>query len=103
MGSHPVLARVHPSAARPDRSAAAGDPDEAAATCPYCGRPFARERYRTLHVGLDHPGRLTEEERTAFRRAYREETAEIRRFRLKILALLVVLYFGVLFTYMVVT
>ena len=100
MGAAPILARVQPPAPRSDRPAAR---DGTAATCPYCDRPFARERYRTLHVGLDHPDRLSEEERAAFREAYREESAEIRRLRLKVLALLVVLYFCVLFTYMVLT
>ena len=73
---------------------------EDASLCPHCGRPFSRARYRTLHVGLEHHDRLTDEQREAFVAEYREETAEIKRFRLKALALLIALYFGFLFVYL---
>lgn len=73
---------------------------EAPTTCPHCGRPFSRARYRTLHVGLEHYDRLGDDEREAFVSEYREETAEIKRFRLKALALLIVLYFGFLYLYL---
>lgn len=76
---------------------------EAAHSCPYCGRPFARERYHTLHLGLDHSGTLTDPEREAFAEEYRAETDDIRRFRLKALAILVAVYFGFLFLFLVVT
>lgn len=77
------------------------DPDVGdASSCPHCGRPFSRTRYRTLHVGLEHYDRLDEDEREAFVAEYREETAEIKRFRLKALALLIALYFGFLYLYL---
>lgn len=69
--------------------------------CPHCGRPFSRARYRTLHVGLEHYDRLSSDDREAFVSAYREETAEIKRFRLKVLALLVATYFTFLYLYLV--
>lgn len=74
-------------------------PDGPVYECRYCGRPFARESFRTLHRGLEHAGELTDEERTAFRDAYREEYEQIRLFRLKALGALVVLYFGLLMVY----
>lgn len=76
---------------------------EAAHACPHCGRPFARERYRTLHLGLDHYETLTEPEREAFVEEYRAETDDIRRFRLKALAVLIAVYFAFLFLYLVIT
>lgn len=71
--------------------------------CPRCGRPFARERYCTLHLGLDHSETLTRSEREAFVTEYRTETDDIRRFRLKALAVLIVVYFGFMFLFLVVT
>ncbi|WP_135820029.1 DUF7410 domain-containing protein [Halostella litorea] len=78
-------------------------PGEPTHDCPYCGRPFAREEYRTLHVGLDHPDACTDAEVAAFREAYREESEDLRLFRLKAVGGLVLLYFGFLFTYSLVT
>jgi hypothetical protein len=78
-------------------------PTETTYDCNYCGRPFAREQYRTLHVGLDHHDECTEAEVEAFQDAYRDESEEIRLFRLKAIAALVLLYFGFLFTYSIVT
>lgn len=75
---------------------------EGARACPHCGRPFTRARYRVLHVGLEHYDRLTDEEREAFVSEYRAETDEIKRFRLKALALLVALYFTFLYLYLVI-
>ena len=78
-------------------------PDETTHDCPYCGRPFSEAEYRTLHVGLDHHDECTEAEVEAFQDAYRDESEEIRLFRLKTIAALVLLYFGFLFTYSIVT
>ncbi|MFC4437101.1 MULTISPECIES: hypothetical protein [Natrialbaceae] len=71
--------------------------------CPYCGVPFHERRLRTLHCGLEHPDRLSDRERAAFERAYLEEDAEIRRFRLYALGTLVLVYFVMLFLYAFVT
>ncbi len=77
--------------------------DETTYDCNYCDRPFAREQYRTLHVGLDHHDECTDAEIEAFQDAYSEEGEEIRLFRLKAIGGLVLLYFGFLFTYSIVT
>jgi len=76
--------------------------DDAAATCPYCGRRFPRERAVTLHVGLDHGDAASDEEVAAFQSAYRDERDELRRFQLLALAVLIVVYFGFLFAFAVV-
>lgn len=77
--------------------------DESAAACPYCDRPLETEELLILHEGLDHWERLDEERREAFRETYESETEDLRTFRLKMLALLVVLYFAFLFVYSVET
>ena len=69
--------------------------------CPYCGTPFPRERACTLHVGLAHGDRATDDEVAAFQNAYRGEREGLRRFQLIALAVLVVLYFGFLFAFAV--
>lgn len=80
------------------------DPDRTADTeaeprCSYCGRRFVDGRVLALHRGREHPDRLSAGERTAYDAAYEAETAELRRFRLKALAVLVFVYFGFLFAY----
>ena len=67
--------------------------------CPYCGRRFAREGYRDLHLGQVHADRLDAAERAAYEEARDAEAEEIRMFRLKALAVLVLVYFGFLIVY----
>jgi hypothetical protein len=74
-------------------------PDRSAVECDYCGRPFADESLLALHRGYTHPTETTESERAAFEDAYETETSRLRRFRLKSLAALVLLYFGLLMVY----
>ncbi|MFT4890696.1 MAG: hypothetical protein ACI9YT_001614 [Halobacteriales archaeon] len=78
-------------------------PDASPVECPHCGRPFVRERHRDLHVGLHHGDVADDEELGAVGPALDAERTELRRFRLKALIVLVVLYFGLLFTYSIVT
>lgn len=76
-------------------------PDDAPThSCPYCNRPFRTERLRKLHVGLDHPELIDDDERDAFQDAYLDENEEIGLFRLKVLAVLVLIYFSFLFVYL---
>lgn len=70
--------------------------------CRHCGRPFATDQLRALHVGHSHPGAASDRERAAFEAAYDAESEALRRYRLKALAALLVAYFGFLFTYAVV-
>jgi hypothetical protein len=89
-----------------DAETVAADPPEVDApaaapthVCDYCDQPFPEAEYLTLHRGLTHYERLDEEEREAFTEAYEREGADIRRFRLIALGVLVLLYFGFLFLY----
>jgi hypothetical protein len=70
--------------------------------CEYCGALFAAPELLALHRGHEHGERLDESEREAFEAAYEAEQADIRRFRLKALGALVLLYFGFLMVYAVV-
>ncbi|MFC7226383.1 C2H2-type zinc finger protein [Salinirubellus salinus] len=67
--------------------------------CPYCEAAFARERHRDLHVGQAHDEALTHAEREAYEAAEDAEREDLRLFRLKALAALVLVYFGFLILY----
>ncbi|WP_225334626.1 C2H2-type zinc finger protein [Halomicrobium urmianum] len=75
--------------------------DEPVYRCDRCGRPFAREDWLRLHRGIDHPDALDDEEVETYRDAFADEQAEIRRFRLKALGALILIYFGLLMVYAV--
>ena len=82
------------------------DPDEsptadAAYVCSDCGRAFHTADLRVLHRGVRHPNALDAAEQEAYREVYREEERAIRSFRIRALGVLVVLYFGLLFLYVV--
>jgi hypothetical protein len=78
-------------------------PDHPVHRCDYCDRPFAEASYLALHRGLAHADRVSDAEREAFATAYEVEQAELGRFRLVALGLLVLLYFGFLFVFAFVT
>ena len=98
----PGSVRGETSLARTDVETAV-PPDAPTHVCAYCDRPFADESYLVLHRGLAHAADLSEEEREAFSEAYDEEEADLNRFRIIALGLLVILYFGFLFVFAVVT
>lgn len=74
-----------------------------AGRCDYCGHPFPTTDRLALHKGLEHPQELDTDERSAYLSARAEEKDELRTLRLKALGALVLLYFGLLFTYAIVT
>ena len=74
-------------------------PGESPAECPYCGRPLESEDLLVLHEGLDHWQRIDDDRRERFRETYASESDDLRTFRLKMLGLLVVVYFVFLFVY----
>jgi hypothetical protein len=63
-----------------------------AATCPYCGRPFARERHGVLHVVEAHPDRASDEERRAYETTYEEESNDLFIYHLKVMFAIGALY-----------
>ncbi|MFC7129334.1 DUF7410 domain-containing protein [Haloferax chudinovii] len=68
------------------------DGETAAATCPYCDRPFRRERLRDLHVGDAHD-ELRDGEITAYEAAVEAEAEDLFVYHLKVAGAL-----GVVFT-----
>jgi hypothetical protein len=72
---------------------------ETSADCPYCGRPFVEEQLRDLHLGVDHPERLDDEQRDAYEAAAESEDDALRRHTIAAIGLLVVLYFGLLIVF----
>ena len=85
----------------PGRVESAVPDDRTAHRCPYCDRPFAAADRVTLHVGLVHYDVCTDAEAEAFEDAYLGETDEIKRYRLKAAAVLILVYFGFLMIYAV--
>lgn len=75
-----------------------GAPDDPA-RCGYCDAGFVDEQLLSLHRGIEHPERLSEQERKAYLDARTAERDDLRLFRLKALAGLLVLYFGFVFVY----
>jgi|GEM_PF-563949 len=91
-----------PDSGRPDGIAYEVPPGATPTECEYCGRPFDSEGLLALHRGRAHASAITDEERTAYEEAYEAESGRLGRFRLKALAVLVLLYFGLLMVYAVV-
>lgn len=69
------------------------------AVCSYCGDRFVDDRLLALHRGLEHDSELTEEDGEAYVEAVAAERDDLRLFRLRSLAALLVLYFGFIFVY----
>jgi len=82
-----------------DRMAYDVPPDRRPVECAYCDRPFESEALLALHRGQRHADVITDEERAAYESTYEAEAGQLRRFRLKALAVLVVVYFGFLMVY----
>jgi len=75
--------------------------DSEPVVCPYCGFELTDETQYRLHLGLEHYGSLTDDERDGFKEAYTAEEATLNRFRIIALGGLVALYFGFLVIYAV--
>ena len=75
------------------------DADRERFDCPHCGEAFARERHRDLHLGQAHDEVLSAAEREDHEAAVESEREDLRLFRLKALAALVLVYFGFLMLY----
>lgn len=70
-----------------------------AGACEYCGHPFPTSERLVLHKGLEHPQQLDDSEREAFQTTFSDEEDNLRAFRLRALAVLVLLYFGFIILY----
>lgn len=77
-------------------------PDESVPTCDRCGAAFPDRDLLALHRGHAHED-LTADERAAYAAAREADAESLRLFRLVALGALVLLYFGFLMAYAVVT
>jgi len=77
------------------------DPDAVAASCRYCGRPFASTAAHDLHVGDAHAEACTDREREAHERAADAEDESLFYFHLRVVAALAALYTVLVLLYMV--
>lgn len=67
--------------------------------CPYCGTGFPTANLREFHLWQRHAEELSDAERERITAAYEAEQTDLREFRMKALAALVLLYFGFLLAY----
>ncbi|WP_331236444.1 DUF7410 domain-containing protein [Natronorarus salvus] len=78
------------------------DDERPASRCPHCERPFRTDRLADLHLGEVHSESCSEAERESYEEAYREESHDLFTFHAKVVVSLLLLYFGVSYTYAVV-
>jgi hypothetical protein len=70
-------------------------------SCETCGQEFYTSELFILHRGVRHPATLDKVEQEQYREAYANEQSAIQTFRLRALAVMIALYFGVLFLYVI--
>jgi hypothetical protein len=75
--------------------------NESPVECPYCEHPFPNDEILLLHKGQRHLQELSAAEQSALQDAHERENEQVRMFRLKALAALVLVYFGLIMTYAV--
>ncbi|WP_250137733.1 C2H2-type zinc finger protein [Halorientalis salina] len=102
MSTHTDEPTTEPIAAGPNDDYSVPADDETV-VCEYCGAPFSDEAFRALHWGLEHESELTDDQREAAQDAFEDENQALRLFQLKALGVLVVLYFGLMMAYLLVT
>lgn len=78
-------------------------PIKACETCPYCDRKFPNQEILVHHKGRTHADDISEREQDSVRDALEQETTQLRMYQLQALILLILLYFGFLLVYAVVT
>lgn len=88
-----------PNVADADAETSVPDNETPAAQCPYCARPFRSEHLHALHVGEAHGEEYTEAEAAAYEAAYDDELDALFVYHLKVVAALVVLFFGFVYVY----
>lgn len=76
--------------------------DPPAARCPHCDRPFRTERLYVLHLGETHPEACSEEEQDTYEETYDAESYDLFTFHAKVVVTLLMILFGVAYTYAVV-
>jgi hypothetical protein len=73
-----------------------------AATCGYCGRPFASQQAHDLHLGEAHADALSDDERHTYEAAREEEDADLWYFHMKVVIAIGIAHSLLILGYMVV-
>lgn len=89
------------SPAETDRPAREYDvpPDADAFDCPYCDVIEPREDLLTLHVGHEHESLASEAELDDFEKTFERESNDVFIYHLKVIVMVVAIYFVFLFAY----
>lgn len=74
-------------------------PDAPAHDCPYCEAVIPTDELLTLHVGIEHEDRATEAELEAYEDTFERESNQVFIYHLKVIVMVVAIYFVFLFTY----
>jgi|AntRauTorcE11898_2_1112593.scaffolds.fasta_scaffold93447_2 hypothetical protein len=75
------------------------DVDGDAERCQYCGRPFATDHLRALHVGEAHHGAMTDAEAERYAAADDQESDDLFVFHLKVIGALSFIMFLFVYSY----
>lgn len=90
--------RENDTSTRPDREYDV-PPDADAYDCPYCDVVEPREDLVELHIGHAHEDEATDEELDTFERTFDRESNDVFIYHLKVISMVVAIYFVFLFTY----
>lgn len=74
-------------------------PDAPAHECPYCEVVLPEQELLELHVGVEHEDDATDAELEAFEDTFERESNQVFIYHLKVIVLVVAIYFIFLFTY----
>lgn len=74
-------------------------PDAPAHECPYCEAVLPERDLFELHVGVEHENEATDAELEAFEDTFEQESNQVFIYHLKVIVLVVAIYFIFLFTY----
>lgn len=74
-------------------------PDAPAHECPYCEAVLPERELLELHVGIEHEHDATDDELEAFEDTFEWESNQVFIYHLKVISLVVTIYFVFLFTY----
>lgn len=67
--------------------------------CPYCVAVIPRQDLLELHIGHEHGDTATDEECDTFEKTFDRESNDVFIYHLKVISLVVAIYFVFLFTY----
>ncbi|WP_248516791.1 hypothetical protein [Salinarchaeum laminariae] len=68
--------------------------------CPYCEYPLQTERLWILHLGIEHNSKMDEAQRARYEDEHDEETHDLFTLHVKLTVVIILLYFGLTYSYM---